>query len=156
MTGDIEAGSIWQPYRYNVQKAMGDKVIQFNEKEIYKAYAIIAVRKEFAEKHGDIIRGFLRALIKAENFIRTNKSEAISILAKEMNIDPDVLSAVWDEYIIRVRLDNGLPSLVKEEGKWIKETQGGFEKKAVPSYDGVINASFLKEVDPNRVVGSSF
>ena len=156
MTGDIEAGSIWQPYRYNVQKAIGEKAIQFNDKEIYKAYAIMAVRKEFAEKNGDIIKGFLRALIKAENYIRSHKNEAISILAKEMNIDPEVLSAVWDEYIIRVRLDDELQKLIKEEGNWIKETQRGFENKAVPSYEGVINASFLREVDPNKVVGSSF
>lgn len=155
LTGQIDAGSIWQPYRYNVQKAIGEKAIQFNEKEIYKAYAIIAVRKKFAEKQPAIIKSFLRALIKAENFIAANQKEAIQILSEEINIDFDVLSAVWDEYIIRVRLDDGLPRLIKEEGIWIQESQRGFKNKPVPSYEGVINPDFLKEIDPDRIIISS-
>ncbi len=151
LSGDIDAGSVWQPFRFNVKKQLGDKIIQFNEKEVYKAYAIIAVRKEFSEKNKSIVLKFIKALIKAEDFIKANQQEAINLLAKDLKIEPEVLTEVWDEYIIGVKLDDGLLKLIKEEGMWIKETQRGFKNKEVPSYSGVIATDFLKEVDQSRV-----
>ncbi|ODS32626.1 MAG: ABC transporter substrate binding component [Candidatus Scalindua rubra] len=151
ITGNVTAGSIWQPYRYNVVKELGDKAIEFNDRRIYKAYSIVAVRKEFALQHPELIKKFLRVLIEAEEHINSYKEVSIAILSKELGIEPEVLRAVWEEYVNKVELDNDLFEIIKEEGVWIHETQKGFKEKPVPEYTDVINAQFLQEVDPARV-----
>jgi len=154
MTDNIAAGSIWQPYRYNVVEEIGEKAIEFNNESIYKAYALVAVRKEFAEKNAEKIQRFLRALIKAEQFVRDNKDESIAILAKELNIEPKVLAAVWDDYDLSVRLDPALQEVLIDEGKWIQQTQKGFAEKSLPSYADVVDSSFLQAVDSKRIVAA--
>ncbi|OEU65684.1 MAG: hypothetical protein BA867_06440 [Desulfobacterales bacterium S5133MH16] len=151
LTGDIVAGSIWQPYRYNVLNQLKDKTIEFNDTSVYKAYAVVAVRKKYAQNHSEEIKRFLKALIKAEDHIRTHSDEAIAVLAQELKLEKDLLKAIWHEYDIAIRLEPGLLKTIKQEGKWIKETQNGFGDKLTPSYDDVINPAFLKSIAPERV-----
>ncbi len=154
MNGNTAAGSIWQPYRYNVQKEIGDKAIQFKNDNIYRAYSLLAIRQELASKHPDKIGKFLKVLLKAEAYAKNNKAEVIQILSKELNVSAEVLAAVWDEYILRVRLDNKLLKVFQDEGAWIQRTQKGFEKKTIPTYENIINPTFLKNIDSSRVVAS--
>lgn len=154
MNGSVGAGSIWQPLRFNVEKEIGEKAIQFKNDNIYRAHSLLAVRKSTAEKYPEQVKQFLKVLIKAEAYAKANKEEVIQILSKEINIAPDVLTAVWDDYILRVRLDTDLLNVFRDEGKWIQQTQKGFENKDVPTYDQIINPSFLQSVDASRVTAS--
>ena len=157
LNGDLPAGSVWQPFRYNLQQNLGDKVVQFNNDKIYTAYALLTVRREFAERNPEAIQAFLKALLQAERFVRENRSEAISILAGELNIDPKVLDAIWGEYDLAVGFDSALKPVFVEEGGWVRRSQKGFADKPVPSYDDVLDPSFLRAVDGSRVTtaGSS-
>ena len=154
ISGQIAAGSVWQPFRYNVEHQLGDRAVQFNDKQIYTAYSLVAVRKEFAKNNGDKIRAFLAALIKAEQFIREHRLEAINILAKELKLDKAVLTAIWDEYDLSVKADAALLRVFADEGKWIQRTQKGFEDKPVPSYQDVLDSRFLGAIDRSRVIVS--
>jgi len=98
LNGSIPAGSVWQPYRYNVEQALDGKLVQFNDPRIYTAYGLLAVRGDFAKAEPARIRSFLKALIRAEAFVKDHREEAIAILAKEMQMDPSVLTAIWGEY----------------------------------------------------------
>lgn len=142
---------MWQPYRYNVQRELGNKAIQFNDKRIYTAYSLVAIREGLANKRRKEITTFLRALIEAEEFIRDHKDEAIDILSEELNTEKNVLKAVWDEYQLTVDLDEGLVRTFRDEGQWIMRTQKGFGGKAVPSYEDVLDTDFLRQIDPKRI-----
>lgn len=155
INGDMIAGSVWQPFRYNVQQELGENVVQFNEKAIYKAYSIVAVRAEVAEHYPDEIKAFLGALIKAEQYIQDNQEEAIALLSAEMDVPVAILSAVWDEYDLVVRLDEVLNQVFQDEGAWIQRSQAGFEGQSIPSYEGVLNPQFLLEIDSTRVIGAA-
>lgn len=152
INGQIPAGSVWQPFRYNIQQALGDRAIQFHDRRIYKCNCLLAIRGDFARDNGGQIRSFLRALIKAEQFVHDHKDEAIAILAKEIDIDPKILTAIWDEYVLGVQLDSTLAETFSDTGAWIVRSQRGFEGKPVPSYQDVLDPRFLREVAPRRVM----
>lgn len=154
LNGSIPAGSVWQPFRYNVEQALGDRAVQFNDRAIYKAYSLIAVRRPFSEEHAKEIEAFLRALIAAEDFIRSNVDEAIGILSEELRMAPEVLRAIWDEYDLRVQLDTRMVQVFTEEGEWIKRSQKGFESKQVPSYNRILESKFLEHIDASRVINT--
>lgn len=151
INGQIPAGSIWQPFRYNVAREIGRNAVQFTERQIYKSYVLIAVRPEFAKQRPQKILLFLKGLIKAEEFVRANPQEAIEILATEIGVDPKILAAVWEEYDLSVGLDVSLVEILAQEGAWIHKTQKGFENMQVPSYRDVLNFRFLEQVDAARV-----
>jgi NitT/TauT family transport system substrate-binding protein len=152
INGQIPAGSVWQPFRYNVQQALGDKAIQFNDRRIYKCNCLLAVRGDFAQNNPAQIRSFLKALIKADQFVKEHKEESIAILAQEIAMDPKVLTAVWGEYVLGVKLDLSLVQTFADTGAWVVSSQQGFENKVVPSYQDVLDPGFLRQVDPKLVI----
>lgn len=155
LNGSIPAGSVWQPFRYNVQQALGDRLVQFNDPRIYTAYGLLAVRGDFARREPARIQSFLKALLRAEAFVRDRRDEAIVILAKEMEMDPAVLTAIWDAYELNVQLNEGLVDVFVSTGNWAKATQKGFEDKPVPAYTDVLDSSFLRKVDATRVTSQA-
>lgn len=150
LNGSIPAGSVWQPFRYNVQQALGDKLVQFNDPGIYTAYGLLAVRGDFARREPARIRSFLKALIRAEVFVRDHRDEAIVILAKELEMDPAVLTAIWGAYDLSVQLDDSLVNVFVSTGEWAKASQKDFADKPVPAYADVLDLSFLRQVDAAR------
>jgi NitT/TauT family transport system substrate-binding protein len=151
LNGSIPAGSVWEPYRYDVQQALDGKLVQFNDPRIYTAYGLLAVRGDFAKAEPVRIRSFLKALIRAEAFIGDHRDEAITILAKEMEMDPAVLTAIWGSYEPSVQGDEALSDVFAGTGQWAKATQKGLESKPVPAYTDVLDFSFLRRVDATRI-----
>jgi NitT/TauT family transport system substrate-binding protein len=138
-----------------VKQELKDKAVQLNDRRIYKCNCLLAVRGDFAKNNADQIRAFLRALIKAEQFVRDNRDEAISILSKELDINPTVLAAFWDEYVLGVKLDASLVQTFADTGAWIVRSQKGFENKTAPTYLDVLSPGFLGEVDGARVIATA-
>lgn len=153
LSGNLPAGSVWEPFRYNIEQALPGKVVQFKNDSIYRAYALLAVRKDFAAQEGNQIRAFIQALIRAEQFVREHKTEAVGILSQELAIPASTLNAVWNEYILTVRLDAALLQVLADEGAWISRSQQGFEGRPVPRYDNVLDPQFLRAVQADRLVG---
>ncbi len=149
--GEIDGGAVWQPFRFYLNKQLGDKIVNFTNTGIYKGYAVIAVNQEFARRNGDIVERFLRSLIDAEQFARNGRATAINILAREIDIESTVLDKVWHEYNLQVALPNELVNAMADEGRWIVQNEQGFRHKQVPDYQRVVDLSFLQRIDPQRV-----
>ena len=153
--GSMPAGSIWEPFRYNLEQMLGDKVTQFRDPRIYTAYALISARASVVQRDRPRIIKFLRALIKARDFIQNNRQEAIGILAQEIGMDKKVLAAIWSEYDLTLGLDPGLEKVFEDTGAWAKQTQPSFQSISVPSYADVLDPSLLREAQIANATSSS-
>src|SRR5205823_3700088 len=86
--GDIDAYVIWEPFVYNAYKELGEKTaVRFLDRDIYTLPFNVAVRRDFAEQHPDIVQRALRAVIQGEKFINEHPAEAITITAKKTGIE---------------------------------------------------------------------
>lgn len=149
--GDVDAISIWQPFIYNAQKQLGENAGEFSDKEAYTAYALLASKSNNIIKYSAEYQSILKALIKAEEFVKNQPNEAITILATAIPMDEKILATIWDKYKLQVRLDKVILSLLQEEGTWISKSQRAFKGKPVPNYANKIDATVLKAVAPDRV-----
>ena len=149
VNGELDAGSMWQPFRYNTATALGEDGIVMND-PLYKAYAIVAVREDFAEENPEVVESYLKALIEADTYLQENPQQAQEILAREIDIPLDVLQLAWEEYDVGVGLSKGLLEAITKEGKWVA-TQPEFKGKPLPDYQEVIDPQFLKAIDSKRV-----
>lgn len=147
----VDAISVWQPYVYNVQKALGNNAITFIEKDIYTGYMNLAGNKTFMQKHPEAVEGLLKGYIKAEQFLTANKEESIQILSKVLALDKPVLESIWDEYEFKISLEKELLAATTSEGKWIVESQKEFSGKVLPDYSKFFDSSYLSKIAPERV-----
>ena len=153
INGELDAGSLWQPLRYNVKAALGDNITEMNDNTAYKAYAILVVNEDYAKDHEDEITKYIKALIKAEQYLNENQEEAQGILAREIDIPLDILKTIWDEYELEVHISKELLDTIENEGRWIVETQQEHKGKAIPEYSDVMAPEYLKKIDATRVEG---
>ena len=149
VNGELDAGSMWQPFRHNTATALGEDGVVMND-PLYKAYAIVAVREDFAAENPEVVKSYLKALIEADTYLQENPQPAQELLAREIDIPLDVLQLAWEEYDVGVGLSKGLLEAIAKEGKWVA-TQPEFEGKPLPNYQEVIDPQFLKAVDSDRV-----
>lgn len=152
INGELDAGSMWQPFRHNAVSSLGKAGVEFND-PIYKAYALVAVRSDYAEKNPEKVEKFLSALVSSEEYLEQNQTESQQILSREIDIPLNVLNLAWKDYDTGVSMPKELLGAIKRQGEWIISSQPEFKGKPLPDYQEVMAPNYLEKIDPQRVAG---
>lgn len=125
----IDAASIWQPFIHNIERALGrDNVIVFRDRNAYTGYMNVAGRAEWIAQNRDTVDAFMRALDRALRFIQDNPEQAQAIVADEVDLDIEVVRAIWGEYAYSNRLAaSELTEIIPAQAEWIVRTQPNIE-----------------------------
>lgn len=146
--GDIDAFFAWEPYPYLAQKELGDKVTVQSSQGIYTQTFNVVVTQDFARDNPEALKRLLRALIKAEDFMRGNKAEAISIVAKNSGMEESAVNSIWQDHKFVIGLDNSLLTYLQSQADWAKETKLVPSESERPNYRALIFDATLREVKP--------
>ena len=149
--GNIDAFVMWEPWGYNAMKQLGDKGIILRQPDLYHYLAVIIGRNDYIEKNPETVKGLLRALVKAEKFILSNKEKSIAIMAEAFKLDPGYLRDNWNLYKFHVQLTDGLVTKLNRNAEMITKYMPDFKDKSKPNFRPLILEGDLKEVDPSRV-----
>ncbi len=149
--GEIDAGSVWQPFRYYLNQQLGDKATNLENNGIYRGYALIAVKESWAREHPKAVENFIKALIDAEGYSHQHQKETIQALAKEIDLTPELLGKIWDEYSLSVSMPQTLADTIAQEGRWIIGNVDGFVGKQLPNYAALIDNTPLARIAKERV-----
>ncbi len=142
--GDIDAASTWEPFVYNISKALGDNAIVFRDPEAYTGYMNLAVRKGWGSKNSETVIKFIKALRRAEEFIANNENEAQDILARVIGVGDDVIEGIWPYFQIGVTLDiDSQVAVTTEVARSIKEDQVDFADKEIPDFSKYFDATYV-------------
>lgn len=150
INGNLDAGSLWQPFKYNVEKTRGDEVISLNDRDVYVARIFIAVRKDFAKQNPEAVEAFLRSLIEVEEHYKSDAKEFREKMAEELEMPLEIIDVIWDEYDFHVHMDRDVLDTVEAEAEWIVELEE-YKGKQIPDYESSFNPNFLQKIDPERV-----
>lgn len=148
--GELDAIVIFGPYHLNAKEQLGENALAFSPDNIYGETWNIVASLEYAKKNPGGIRRFLRALLKAEEFLKSNKQEAIEITAKQSNLDKSTVESDLDLWNIELVLNNVLTDYLDLEAEWAIE-KGLSKSTTVPDYEKLIDSSFLREFKPEAV-----
>ena len=149
--GVIDAFVMWEPWGDQAMKVLGDKVLRLHDKTLYNFRQMFSVTKTFAQTHPDDVKALLKALLSAERYTHEHPKDAIAFLADAVKLDPVFLQKNWAEYEFKIKLDNSLVDLMKEDARFIIRDDPNFKDKSVPDYRQGIDSSFLSAVAPERV-----
>lgn len=85
--GDIDGAWVPEPWGARLVRQAGGKVL-IDERELWPGgrfiTANVVVRREFLEKHGEIVRRFLEAHVRLTDWINENQAEAKQIIGSEI------------------------------------------------------------------------
>ena len=101
---------------------------------------LILVSIKFANKHPDIVVKFLRALIKATEFIKNNPDEAAAIQSQITGLDANVIKNAMSYHYYDASMTQNTKDSLGVTGEFLKDI-GKID--TIPDWNKVIDTSYL-------------
>jgi NitT/TauT family transport system substrate-binding protein len=148
--GDIAAAAVFSPFLELTQKKLGDRATVFRDKNIYRYTFIVVAKQDFIRKNPVKIRKLLRALARAEEFVRENQETAQSIVSGFSGMEIAILRETWPGSNFSLSLDQSLLLALEDESQWAINRRLTNARR-VPNYLDFIHLDGLKAVKPDAV-----
>jgi NitT/TauT family transport system substrate-binding protein len=146
----IDAASTWNYPLTQIKHQLGTNGIIFYDRDIYTETFNIAARQDFVLKNPDTTKHFLRALIKAEEFVAKYPDEAQTVMSNATKIDKSMIHEVWNAFNYHVVHDQTLLLTLEDETRWAMKNKLT-DKTAMPDYLSYIHLDSLKAVKPEAI-----
>lgn len=149
--GGVDAIFTWEPHITNAINMLGKKGDVWYAGDVYSELTFIAATESYIQKNPEVIKGILKALIKAEKFIKDNPDEAIKLTAPRVNMAADFVKSIWPYFNFGVSLEKKHLDQLISEGKWAIEVGIAPRGAAMPDFKRLFYTEALKSIDPKRV-----
>ena len=150
--GDIMAFFFWEPWPSKAIEVSGNKVHILGSSAqlgVYAAKLFIAVQRAYAEKNPETIKGFLKAMTEAGEYIHKNPHESYKLVAKKIpTLTPETISKMATDFSHRIRFLKEDMKNLDDVATWVA-SKGKIKK--VPDWKRAIETKYLKAVDPKVV-----
>jgi sulfonate transport system substrate-binding protein len=97
INGTIDAAAIWEPLITRLETQGAIRVLA-DGTGIKKGALVIIASSDFVNKHRDQTKAVLKAYRRGAEFIKANPREAAQLIAKEVNLAPDLLVKVFAKF----------------------------------------------------------
>ncbi len=144
----IDAASTWNYPLTQIKHLLGDNGILFFDEDIYTETFNLASKQDFVTKNPEIIKQLIRAVVKAQEFVKNHPKEAQEIMARVTNKTPELIKEVWNSFSFNVTLDQTILITLEDEARWAIKNKLT-DKTKVPDFKKFIYADALKSVSPS-------
>ena len=146
---EVDAIAIWEPFPFKACKAVtGAKLLP--KSTVYRLTFNLIVNKKLFGIRDDELVGILRALDRAEQFIKRRPQEAKAILLNRLKLENDFVDWIWPRYNYRLSLDQSLLTTLEGEARWARQERLVDGSKS-PNYLNFVNPGPLSRVSPAAV-----
>ncbi len=149
-SGRVDAVSTWNPTLLQLKKELGNNGIIYFGESIYTEQFCVVAGQEYVKKNFAAIKKVLRALIKAESFVRDHPAESRRLSADFLKIDKGILDEIWDIFTFRVTLDQALLVDLEDQARWAIKTRLAASRD-MPNYFDFIYCDGLLAAKPEAV-----
>ena len=148
--GEIDAASTWEPVVTQARDALGGGATTFHSGDGYVETMVVFGEGAYVRAHPSVLRGFVAAVLRAEEFARKRPEEALHMVAAQLGVAPAKLRPLWDPGSLKVSLTQPQLSSMEDEARWAME-RGYAETRPVPSFLPNMHLDALADAAPLRV-----
>lgn len=148
----VDAACTWNYPLTQIKRQLGPNGVLFYDPLIYTELFNFAAQQDFVQKNPETVRRFLRALIKAEDFVAQHPDEAQAIMSSATKTDLDLIREVWSAFNYRVVLDKKLLITLEDETRWAMKNKLT-DQTVMPEYQNYIHLDSLRAVKPDAIRG---
>lgn len=120
--GTLDAGFIWEPQITQLLNGGGYTVIK-DGTDLYTEVCGFLVKESFIKEHRNLVESFLKANQKSEEWIQSNRDEAISIIAKASGQDKADIKAILEKSDTSIFINDAKVKGFEDTAKYLFETK---------------------------------
>lgn len=148
--GRVDVIFTWQPYIFEIESEMGDKIIRFDNENLNTMTWLALANNNYIESNADIIEKYYRAIIKSEKYIVANVEDSIASFSELTNSDYEMNMKLFELGTYKLGLTEEMLIILEDQAQWAIRTNK-VDKEIAPNYLERIYFDGLKNVDPNSV-----
>lgn len=148
VSGEVDAVAAFEVKAYAAQKQLGENAVAWDDQNTID-YQWLLVTREKLTQSPEAIKRLLKALIRAEDFVTSHVDESKAIIARQWEIDPELLSRIWNQTRLFVSCNQSIIVALQSYVKWQSDKEG----RTSPALN-VLPYMFmgpLEEIDPKLV-----
>jgi NitT/TauT family transport system substrate-binding protein len=146
--GEIDAGLTWDPNIYDIENKLGENAISWPAQGGQSFYFILITKENWVENNSGAARRFLRALIQAEKYLKTNREQAKQFVKDKFGYDSDYINYAWQNHNFIVSLPQAILPTFEDQARWRIENNLT-DKTEAPNYLDFIYMDALEKVKPD-------
>lgn len=128
---EVDALAVFEPQGYEAARLLGQDGIVLNAGRISRtAFNIVVDRRIAGTRDAELVK-LLRALERANRFIRDQPQQAQAIMRARLKLDQDFVEWIWRDYKYELSLDQSLISVLESQARWARRE--GYAAGAAPS-----------------------
>jgi NitT/TauT family transport system substrate-binding protein len=148
--GEVDAVAIWDPLAYDVKESLGQNGVAWTPSIGQTFYFVLLTDDATVNTRPGALEKLLRALFKAEDFVKKNPDSAQTIVAERLNLQMPYLQYAWSRRTYTLSLAQVLLLIMEDEARWMIQNKLT-DKTAVPNYLNNIYTGGLLKVNPEAV-----
>ena len=151
-SGQIDAVSMTNRVISQAQQALQGNAVLLEEPGLYRNYYLLLATTNLLEKRPEVVVRFLRALVKAEAFIKQRPRETAAIIQAShgQTVSPLEIKELLEDYQYQLSLEHGMLMGLEDTGRWMVALAGSGQRP-VPNFLNLIAAEPLRAVTPEAV-----
>lgn len=116
--GVVDAVATWEPFVSDLKTQLGEKAVSWPTQSGQEFYYLLISRDEWIRKHPGTVTRLLKAMVQAEEFMRTNTDEAQGIVGRLFGYKPEYVRYIWTKNNFTVQLPQSLIMSMEEGARW--------------------------------------
>lgn len=144
----VDAISAWEPMGFQADLLSVAKVTNLGAKGIYQLSFNLISRSPYLEFVGDEPIRLLQALEVAIDWINSNPSRALTMIAARLDIPLNQVEWSWEDYLFRLSLGNSLLSNLQLQSRWAIDS--GLVENSPPDFREVFYSYPYQQVVARR------
>ncbi len=146
----VDAVSTWNYTLAQVATDLGDQGVTFFDRDIFTETFNIVVQHDYLQSHPEAAKRFLRALVRAEEYVANHPDDAQGIVARATQTDRAVVRHVWNDFNYRVQHGEALVLTLEDETRWAM-AQHLTRQTQMPDYRSYLDLNSLQGVKPDAL-----
>ena len=154
----VDAVALWEPHSTRAREAGKGKTLvsgttsfipgKEGPRRVYGDHAVLFTSQDFARKDGDTVKKVITALDRANAYLKSNRKEAVEILAKAFQLTPEQMDHIVDVNDYTLLIDDQIVSDMNKLSSFLAALDKIPAEVDVRSW---MSTAALKSVAPNMV-----
>lgn len=148
--GDVDAIFLWQPHVGIAQDRLGDSGRMLDLDLFYHNAWLTVTMKSYLRSDPTIPERFLRALVRAEEFMSEAPDRSIEIHADYTGTPAETVQRAWDDVTFWISLSESLLTTMDDEARWVIRNEWT-DRTRIPNFLEYIDTQPLEQVKPEGI-----
>lgn len=154
----VDAVALWEPHSTRAREAGKGKTLvsgttsfipgKEGPRRVYGDHAVLFTSQDFARKDGETVKKVVTALDRANAYLKSNRKEAVEILAKAFQLTPEQMDHIVDVNDYTLLIDEQIVSDMNKLSSFLAALDKIPAEVDVRSW---MSTAALKSVAPNMV-----